>query len=75
METNPPAGFSLPFTMGDWALIIDALRSRILQLKTVPETDANDDDVADAYADIEGLEGILRQISAEFEKRYGGLPG
>jgi hypothetical protein len=74
MRIDKSAGFSLPFTMSDWALIIGALRSRIADLKRIPESNASENEIADAYTDLEGLEGILRQITSEFEKRYGGLP-
>jgi hypothetical protein len=75
MTIDRSAGFSIPLTMGDWSLIMDAIRGRIAELKRVPDTDASEDEIADAYNDLDNLQGILRQISAEFEKRYGGLPG
>jgi len=76
MDASASPGFSLPLTMGDWAVIISSLRTQIAHLRRISEDpDASEDDIADAYTDLEAAEGILRQVCSEFEKRYGGLPG
>ena len=75
VAANPSGSFPLSFTMGEWALVIGALRSRTAELRRGTASDASDDEVAEAYGDLESLEAVLKHVCSEFERRYGGLPG
>jgi len=76
MEFSASPGFYFPFTMADWAVIVASLRTHIAHLLRISEApDFSEDDVTDAYTDLEAAEGIPRQVLSEVEKRYRGLSG
>ena len=71
---NKLDSLSIPMTMGDWALIIESIASRLKEIESTDPDSTDEDVMADLYTDQQNLEGLLEYIKIEFKKEYGSLP-
>lgn len=67
-------GFSIPMTMGDWALIMESIAIKLQAMEAIDPDSIDEDELADLYTDQQNLEGLFNYIKIEFEKKYGSLP-
>jgi hypothetical protein len=65
--------FAIPMTMGDWALIMESVATKLREMEAVDPDSIDEDDLADLYTDQQNLEGLFNYIKIEFEKKYGSL--
>ena len=72
---NKLDSFSIPMAMGDWALIMESITSRLKEIESTDPDSTDEDVMADLYTDQQNLEGLLEYIKIEFKKEYGSLPG
>jgi hypothetical protein len=66
--------FAIPMTMGDWALVLESIASKIREMESIDQDSIDEDELADMYTDKQNIEGVFAYIKNEFEKNYGGLP-
>lgn len=66
--------FAIPMTMGDWALVLESISTKLCEMESVNPDSIDEDELADLYTDKQNLEAIFAYIKSEFEKNYGGLP-
>lgn len=62
---------SIPMIMGDWMLVIEAVKMKLAQYKDMDINKLNEDEAAEICEDIDRLEGILAHLKIAFKMEYG----
>ncbi|PAJ88190.1 hypothetical protein [Burkholderia ubonensis] len=65
---------ALPLLMGEWAVLMEAIRLRLDQIALIDPDSLDEDVLADLYEDQETLTCLLAYIENNFARTFGGLP-